>query len=134
MMFELGQKLMRYAAASAFSVLMTLALPIVLVEWASIVPEVSTALCLIIAFFVNFCLLKFFVYRSKAGSGAELIKFAGFSLLFRLSEYGVFLLLYKLAGAYYIYALFGVLLTSSAIKYVVYGRWLFKDAPSTRTP
>lgn len=121
------KKLARFGLASGLSFLITMGLPILLVERASIAPEYAAAAGLITAFLVNFVTLRKFVYQSGGDWRVQGVRFLVFSAIFRGSEYLIFLILYRLLGVPYVLALGVVLAASFIVKYITYDRLLFNE-------
>jgi putative flippase GtrA len=115
----------RYVVMSCGSALLTLGVPFMLHEGLSIPPDIAVAVGLSAAFVVNFTTARGYVFKKNGPVGTQFSRFALVSVLFRLSEYLGFLLLYGLIGIQYMIANTSVLLTSFCIKFFVYKIFVF---------
>ena len=83
-------------------------------------PSWSVLLSLSILYVVNFITLNKYVYVSKGGHGRKMLLYLGVSALFRVSEYLVFEVIYKLFDVFYLVAFVIAIGLSFVIKYSVY--------------
>jgi putative flippase GtrA len=89
-------------------------------------PEVAFAIALVIAFCMNFSLMRWWVFRgTERPIMDQLVGFGVSSLFFRGTEYVGYLFLYRIANVRYLTAAVAVLGASFVVKYVVYNSWLF---------
>ena len=119
-------QVLRYGFATGISACCTLLLPIILHEWVGLPEENAVAWSLLTAFFVNFFMIRGFVFKSQGAHLKELSLYVCASLFFRGFEYVLFLFLFSALHIYYILALVIVLLTSIIFKFVVYKFVVFK--------
>jgi hypothetical protein len=90
---------------------------------------VSFAVGLVTVFVINFAVMRWWVFPdSDLSVGRQLAGFAMMSVVFRSSEFLVFLLLRHVGGTYYLYAAGATLCLSMVVKYFTYGSWLFASA------
>jgi len=115
----------RYVVMSCGSALLTLGVPFTLHEGLSVPPDIAVALGLSAAFVVNFTTARAYVFKKNGPVATQLSRFALVSVLFRLTEYLGFLLLYRFIGIQYMIANICVLLTSFCIKFFVYKIFVF---------
>jgi putative flippase GtrA len=134
--------LVRYGLASAFSLLTILALSALLRELAGLPATVAVAFALGSAFFINFTLLRRFVFPGQQRpAGRQLLETAATSLSFRLLEYLLFLLLFLVLDLGYLLATTLAVCTSALGKFAIYREVVFKrersassSPPSTPGP
>jgi putative flippase GtrA len=126
----------RYAVASAFSFCMVLGLSAAFHELAGLAETLAVALALVIAFAVNFTLLRRWVFPGQtAPVGRQAAETAIASVTFRALEYGIFLALHLGADVDYLIATGASLCASAAGKFVVYRGLIFNpDARARRRP
>jgi len=117
-------ELFRFAAMSATSSLITLGLPVFLHEVLDVGQKTAVACGQGSVFFLNFALIRIFVFRSSGRAGRQFLHYASSAAVFRGLEYVAFVLLFEWAKLFYISALLITLGTSTAIKFVWY-RFLF---------
>lgn len=117
-------ELLRFVTMSAISALVTLGFPILLHEVLHVGQRAAVACGQGSVFFLNFALIRLFVFRSGARPGRQFLHYAGSAAAFRGLEYVAFLLLFGWARLFYVTALLITLGTSTAIKFVWY-RFLF---------
>lgn len=115
----------RFVIATGISATVTLALPIALHEGIGVSETRAVAVALLLAFFMNFFLTRFFVYRSRGTPGTEFLKYAAFSGVMRGAEYAIFLGLFLVLGAAYYIALFLSLLISWFAKFFILRNFVF---------
>ena len=120
---------LRFVLLGAISFTTNLCITAGLHELAGVSPDVSFATALATVFTINFAVMRWWVFP---GSGRPMVRqLAGFALMsvvFRGSEFLVFLLLRHLGGMYYLFAAVGTLGSSMIVKYFVYGSWLFASS------
>jgi putative flippase GtrA len=73
---------------------------------------------------LNFVMIRSFVFRSKRARSRDLFYYVASAATFRGVEYVIFLILYRLAGLFYVAALLLTLGLSTLVKFVWY-RLLF---------
>ena len=110
----------RYVLASLLSAGITLGLPVVMVELGGFDPSLAAATALLLAFVVNFLMLKFYVYRNDGRWQAQAVRYLLVAALFRLGEFGVFLAMHRLLGLFYVVALVVTLGLSFIAKFFAY--------------
>ena len=92
----------RFGFTSAVSAVVTLGLPILLHAGLRIDPRIAVATAFVVAFFVNFALTRWFVFRSAGSARGDFVRFAASSVVFRGLEYLAFLALYEGGMTYYV--------------------------------
>ena len=116
----------RFFLLGALSFSVNLGITAGLHEIVGVSPEVSFAIALVVAFCMNFALMRWWVFRGTARPILDqLMGFGVSSLFFRGLEYVGYIVLYRVAGLRYLVAAVAVLATSFTLKYVVYDTWLF---------
>jgi putative flippase GtrA len=110
----------RYVLASLLSAGITLGVPVVMVELGGFDPSLAAATALLLAFVVNFLMLKFYVYRNDGRWQAQAVRYLLVAALFRLGEFGVFLAMHRLLGLFYVVALVVTLGLSFIAKFFAY--------------
>ena len=116
----------RFAASTVVSAGLSFGLPIVLHEMADVAETTAVAIGFAVAYVVNFCLLKLFVYRSRRRWYADLATYIPVNGGFRLAEYGLFIVSFEYAGVDYRIAVLSVLIATFGFKFVIY-RFVFAD-------
>lgn len=96
--------------------------------------RVAYAIALTTVFFMNFALLRYYVYAPNDAQplGALFATYAASAIGFRLTEYVGFLLLHTIAGVPYLIAIFLVQGASFFVKYFYYGRLFSRNSGSER--
>lgn len=117
-------ELFRFLLTSASSALVTLGLPVILHELLHVDQKLAVAFGQATVFFLNFALIRVFVFRSSDHAGRQFLHYAGSAAVFRSLEYVAFLVLFQWLKLFYITALLITLGTSTVIKFVWY-RFLF---------
>jgi len=88
--------------------------------------RVAAAAGLAAALVVNFGVLRYYVFRgTHVPFTSQLVRFLGSSGIFRMLEYGAFLLLAAFTGIHYLVTLVLVLGVSFGLKFFVYDSWVF---------
>jgi putative flippase GtrA len=118
---------LRYFVMTGVSASITLGLPFLLHEVFSVRPDIAVAIGLGTAFVVNFVTGKFYVFRRQGSAKAQFGRFTLVSLLFRVCEYLLFLLLHNGFDVQYMIANIAVLLLSFCLKFFVYKIFVFND-------
>jgi putative flippase GtrA len=120
---------LRFVLLGAISFTTNLCVTAGLHELAGVSPDVSFATGLATVFAINFAAMRWWVFPdSGLPMARQLAGFAMMSVVFRGSEFLVFLLLRHVGGTYYLFAAGGTLGLSMIVKYFVYGSWLFSSA------
>lgn len=116
----------RYCGSSFVSLWANIILTWGLHELGNLRPEAAFALAIVIVFFLNFLMSRYFVYRASSGSaGWQLRRFALSVVVFRVCEYGAFLVLHVWGGVPYLLAVGAVLITSFLIKFFFFSKHVF---------
>jgi putative flippase GtrA len=119
----------RFVLLSAISFATNLGITAGLHELAGASPDVSFAIGLATVFVLNFVVMRWWVFPESGLSMArQLTGFAMTSVVFRISEFFIFLLLRHVGDTYYLFAAGGTLCFSMVVKYFVYGSWLFASS------
>jgi putative flippase GtrA len=96
-----------------------------MVELGGADPSLAAATALLMAFVVNFLILKFYVYRNDGRWQAQAVRYLLVAALFRLGEFGVFLVLHRALGLFYVVALVATLGTSFIAKFFAFYYFVF---------
>jgi putative flippase GtrA len=116
----------RYAAASAFSFVFVIGCTAGLHEVVGLSETLSPAVALVLAFVVNFALLRTWVFPGQSASiGRQMAETAVASLLFRVLEYGLFLIAHLGLGIDYLIATGASVCVSALGKFFVYREIVF---------
>jgi len=119
----------RFVLLGAISFSTNLCVTAGLHELVHVSPDASFAIGLATVFILNFAVMRWWVFPGSGLSmGRQLAGFAMTSVVFRVAEFLVFLLLRHVGGTYYLLAAAGTLCFSLVLKYFVYGSWLFASA------
>ena len=110
-------EVVRYLASTAFSAMMTVLLPTILHEVFRIAEDIAVAVSLATALVVNFLIMRHFVFRSAGHAGKQFAVFVLSSFSFRLAEFILFMIAFKILGIHYIIALLVSLSISSIVKF-----------------
>jgi putative flippase GtrA len=125
----------RYAIASAFSFCFVIAATAGLHEVAGLSQTLAPAVALVLAFAVNFVLLRRFVFPGQSTPvGRQLAETAVTSLLFRVVEYAIFLALHLGLEVNYLIATGASVCISALGKYFVYREIVFSRSRSGPPP
>lgn len=123
---ETPAALLRFAVGGALSIGVSLGVTALLHEVFAVSEPIAAAVGLGCTVVVNFIFLRYVVF---VGADTTLLRqlalFLGSSGIFRLFEYGAFLVLHLWLGIGYLIALPGVRVLSFFIKFVVYDRIVF---------
>ena len=94
-------------------------------EILGIPPGIAFAVALACAYAVNFFNNRKWVFASDAAAVPQVARFLSVSLVFRLLEYLVFILLYGTFGMYYLFAVLASLFSFYFLKFFVYKKLVF---------
>ena len=122
------RQFLRFALMTGLSACLTVGLPILLHELLGLIEEISVAIALVTAFFVNFFTLRHVVFCSTGKPRTELFLFLGASIAFRVSEYGSFIILFSFFHINYALALGIILFVSVILKFFLYRFVIFNPA------
>jgi putative flippase GtrA len=118
--------LWRYAVASAFSFVFVIALTAVLHELAGVSETLAPAIALVAALFVNFALLRLWVFpHQEASLGRQFAETAATSIAFRAVEYAIFIGLHLGLDLNYLVATGTSVCISAVAKSFVYREIVF---------
>lgn len=124
----------RYAVASAFSFAFVVAATAFFHEVAGLSETLAPIPALVLAFAINFTLLRRWVFpRQTAPVARQVAETAIASVLFRVAEYGVFLGLHLGLDVNYLIATGASLCISAAGKFAVYREIVFNRARTPRS-
>lgn len=119
----------RYALASAFSFLFVIGCTAALHELVGLSETLAPALALLLAFVVNFVLLRTYVFPGQSAPlGRQIAETAVTSLAFRAFEYGVFLVFHLGLDVNYLIATGASVCVSALGKFFVYREIVFNRA------
>jgi GtrA-like protein len=113
--------LFRWAQLSCASFVINFGLTVVLHEWGQVPAEAAFAVSLAVVLVMNFLLMRWYVYETKAGAIWQ--KFSLYfcsAIVFRATEYGAFLLWHTWYGSDYRLALVSISVISSGVKFFYY--------------
>lgn len=122
----MASQLMRFAVSTGLSAVLSFGLPIALHEYFGVAEKTGVAIGFAAAYVGNIVLLRVFVFRSQGSWRQQLARFIPANAVFRLLEYGAFLLLFERLGLDYRLAVLIVLGTSTLVKFFAY-RLIFRD-------
>ncbi len=120
--------LTRYLFAAAFSFGLVLALTAFWVDVLGIRPPIAYAITLLIAFSVNFAVMRYWVYhdvKDRSFIRHQVAKTVAVSLSSRIIEWLLFMLLVEVAQLYFLLAVVVVHVLSFMLKFFIYDRWVF---------
>lgn len=121
---QIAGELTRFGMITGLSALVSLGLPIVFHEVLHIGPKVAVGISQLSVLLINFLTLRAFVFRSNGSLRRDMVRYGASAVVFRGLEYLSFLLLFELAGVFYVTALVITLAVSTVIKFIWY-RFLF---------
>lgn len=117
-------QLLRFLLTSGISAMITVGLPILLVELAGFPERRAVQIAFASAYVFNLVVVRGFVYRSSNHWARDLVVYMVVNGLFRLAEYGLFVALTAGLGLAYYLALVAVLGLSTVAKFFAY-RFVF---------
>ena len=123
----------RFGLASGLSALITLGIPVVLHELISVDEEISVAIAMAIALIVNFFVTRNFVFRSQRAVIPGMASFFVSSVVFRLLEFGAFVLLFRTLQLNYLLVLVSILTVSFVVKFFYHRFYTFGDSHQKET-
>ena len=124
---EISRQTFRYLTTTIQSAAITLGLPWVLHDFGNVTEKKAVAIAFLCAFFINFFILKYWVFRSKNQTSSQLLTFAITSALFRGAEYLAFILLLHFLQINYLVSIFLILCISLICKFMVQKHMIFKQ-------
>ena len=113
-------QLLRFGFTTGLSAIVSVGLPAFLHEILGIEQKIAVAISQSTVLLLNFLMIRAFVFRSRRGARRDLAYYVGSTIGFRTAEYGLFLVLFELAGLYYLTALVVTLGISTVIKFFWY--------------
>ena len=114
-----------FGLASGIGFAVNIGITAFLHEVLGITPGISFAVALACAYAANFFNNRTWVFNSDAKALPQVARFLSVSLLFRLAEYLVFLLLHAMLGLHYLIAVLISLFSFYFIKFFVYKKLVF---------
>jgi putative flippase GtrA len=125
--------MLRYAATSTLSGVITLSVAFAMREGVQFSDSKAGGVAFVCAFVVNFVVIRKFVFSVKGAWTYQLAKFAFISGAFRIGEYVLYLLLLYI-GLHYFPAIVIVLFSATCLKFVAYKHavfngWRWRMAP-----
>jgi len=114
-----------FGLASGIGFAVNIGITAFLHEVLGITPGISFAVALGCAYAANFLNNRTWVFNSDAKALPQVARFLSVSLLFRLAEYLVFLLLHAMLGLHYLIAVLISLFSFYFIKFFVYKKLVF---------
>ena len=114
-----------FGLASGIGFAVNIGITAFLHEVLGITPKISFAVALACAYAANFFNNRTWVFNSDAKALPQVARFLSVSLLFRLAEYLVFLLLHAMLGLHYLIAVLISLFSFYFIKFFVYKKLVF---------
>lgn len=116
----------RFVMLSGFSFSTNLGLTVGLHELFGVPAEVAVAIALAVVFVCNFVGMRYLVYDARhVPIAKQFVAFCVASVLFRMAEYGAFLITHTWFQFNYIVAWSVILFASFVAKYCFYGRAVF---------
>ena len=100
------------------SACLTFALPIILHEIIALDERQAVAIGFMVSLITNFFLQRLYVFRNRTNLLQQAMLFLGFSVLWRLGEYWLFLVSLD-QGLHYVTALIIILSSSTALKFAL---------------
>jgi GtrA-like protein len=117
--------LFRFVQLSCASFVINFGLTLVLHEWGQMSEETAFAMALAVVLVMNFLLMRWYIYETKAGAiWQQFGLYLGSACVFRAAEYGAFLLWHTWYGSDYRLAIVGITVISAGTKFFYY-RLLF---------
>ena len=113
----------RYLGVGALSYALSVSLSALQVEVLGVPQKAAVAISLAIVLVTNFVLARVWIFRTAGNAKGQFARFVVAAAVMRGFEYVMFLVLS--AVLYYLVALTGSLVISSALKFVVYRRFVF---------
>jgi putative flippase GtrA len=123
---ETKVQMLRFAIATGISAVVSVSFPVILHEFLHVEQKLAVGISQASVLLLNFTTLHLFVFRANGGGQRVMFRYLVSAFAFRGLEYLGFLLLFELAGLFYLTALVIVLVLGTGIKFVWY-RYLFGD-------
>jgi len=120
-------EVVRFGIASIFSASLSLSLPVLFHNAAGFSQERAVALAFVIVFIINFLTMRAYVFQSGRSLLGEILKFALTSGVFRIFDYALFVLIFRLSGLHYILVLIITLTVTSIGKFILHRSYTFGD-------
>lgn len=131
-MKEKSQSFIRYLFVTGLSFVTNFGLTVLLTEVVNLPEELSFAVALMVVFFLNFFLMRHYIYTGCEGSTKrQFIMYAFSAIGFRGTEYVAFLMIHTWLGVQYAVAIIGIQVWSSIVKFFYYGGLVFTKKRST---
>jgi hypothetical protein len=138
----MGKALFRWAQLSCASFVINFGLTVVLHEWGQMSEEAAFAMALAVVLVMNFLLMRWYVYETKAGAiWQQFGLYLCSAIVFRATEYGAFLLWHTWWGSDYRVAVVSITAISAGLKFFYYrvlferrGRLRMAPAAATTVP
>jgi len=121
---ETAGQLLRFGLATGLSAMVSLGVPAFLHEILGVEQKLAVAAGQLSVLLLNFVTIRLFVFRGNGSARGDFLRYLASAAAFRGLEYLTFLLLFELAGLFYLTALVITLATSTLIKFAWY-RFLF---------
>ena len=119
-------KVFRFALLGAVSFAANLGLTYYFVDVLRLRPEMGFPASLASVLLLNFAANRWFVFEATEQSlGGQFLTFLVSSLLFRICEYGLFLLVFSLIGFGYLPIVATILVTSFCLKFIIFKTHIF---------
>jgi len=115
----------RYTVLGGASFIINLGLAAIFHEILSLAEWLAVAMSLTFVFMINFVAAKFAVFRSRGSWKRELPGFLLSSMLSRVFEYALFLILFSIVSMNYLFAIMISQVVSFVLKFFVYKRYVF---------
>ena len=117
----MGKELFRWAQLTCASFVINFGLTVVLHEWGQMSEEAAFAMALAVVLVMNFLLMRWYVYETKAGAiWQQFGLYLCSAIVFRATEYGAFLLWHTWHGTDYRIAVVGISVISFGVKFFYY--------------
>lgn len=115
----------RFAITTGLSAMLSLGLPILLVEQFGFSEHRAVQIAFVTAYLINLLATRHFVFKSTNHWRRDLVAYVFANGAFRGAEYAAFALAMLVVNAPYYVIIFCVLAVSAVTKFFVY-RWIFK--------
>jgi len=121
-------RLVRFGLTGVLSLGACVGLTVMMHEWLGWAEELAFAVALVLTYVANFLSCRYLVFVGGEGRArSQLLAYGLASLVFRGFEFSGFLVLHTWLEAPYVIAAIVVKLIAFVVKFVFYGRFVFKD-------
>lgn len=122
------RKEIRFLTLAGMSFVLNPGLTFLLHEGVHLSERIAYAIALTTVFTFNFFMLRKWVYQAEAESaGKQGLRFISTTILFRLTEYVLFLLLTHMTSFHYLLIVLGISCTATILKFFTFGKHVFRQ-------